>query len=96
MRKTIGQKFTPILEEIEAALWEFEYEMPNTRPVYDGTALRSASKIFLSTLLDKMWTKQEQYDMPQKQREEMVLYIGTAFQELIEEATDLDSTKFYG
>jgi len=94
-RKTIGQQFTPILEEIESALWEFEYAMPNSRPVYDGTALRSASKIFMSALMDKMWAKQDEYDMPQKQRCEMATYFGNALHELIRDATDLNSKKFY-
>ena len=53
----IGKQLSPILEEIENTLWEFE--MRNFgNPQFTDEGFRAALKIFMSAILDKMWNIQ--------------------------------------
>ena len=54
----IGKKISPILVEIENTLWEFESNK-GVKPEYTDEGFRSATKIFMSTIMDKMWELQE-------------------------------------
>ena len=65
--KTIGEKISPILCEIEKTLWEFEAN-DGGKPNYPIEAFRAATKIFLSVLLDKMYNLQENEGMSLENR----------------------------
>ena len=55
---TIGQKLTPILVEIEKSLIDHQI-WGNSKPNFSEDALRAATKIFCSVLIDKMFDLQE-------------------------------------
>lgn len=91
---TLGQKLSPILEEISDTLWESEANNP--RPCeYTDKGFHAATKIFMSTMMDKMWILQEKEDMPLNERIKMVEHCGKKIRKLILEMTNEDSFKFY-
>lgn len=90
----IGQKLSPILEEIEAAIIEFDCYQ-NTKPNYSDTAIRASSKIFLSVLIDKMWELQEKEKIPQNERVAMAGKCGAELRKLIKTFCNIDSFDFY-
>ena len=48
----IGKKLSPVLEEMEATLWEYE-AFNGAKPNYTLEGFRASTKIFMSALLDK-------------------------------------------
>jgi hypothetical protein len=90
----IGKKLSPILEEIEAAIIEFDF-YKNTKPNYSDTSIRAAAKIFLSVLMDKMWELQEKENMPQNERLAMAEKCRQQIRQLIKTFCNVDSFEFY-
>lgn len=90
----IGAKFSPILEEIEEALWEFEANVE--RPTnFTNTGFRAATKIFMTSLMDKMWIKQEREEMSIDERADMAQAARDAVRKLIIDFTDIDMREEY-
>ena len=85
----IGKKLTPILNEISYALLEHEAYF-ETKPNFEGDALFSATKIFSSVLMDKMFDLQDCENMPQKDRENMAFSCGNSIRQLIKTYTGID------
>lgn len=54
----IGKKLSPVLEEMEATLWEYE-AFNGAKPNYTLEGFRASTKIFMSALLDKFFEKQQ-------------------------------------
>ena len=50
----IGEKLSPILEEMEGTLLEFEAEELG-QPLYTEGGFRAAVKIFMSVVMDSLW-----------------------------------------
>lgn len=94
--RTLGEKLSPILAELEGAIWESEFIAPGVRPQYTQEGLRGAIKIFSSALLDAMWDKHEKDGDKQVDRERMALLAGTAIHKLVKNLTNLDTKKLYG
>lgn len=90
----IGQKLTPILEEIEFTIIDFDSQV-NLKPQYGPNAIRSASKILLSVLMDKMWELHEAEKMPQEYRIKMAEACGGELRKLLKTYTGIDSFEFY-
>lgn len=90
----IGQKISPILEEIEMALLEFEVHVAQP-PQYTTEGVRASIKLFASTMLDKMWNFQNEHNMPQDVREDMAERFGQELHKLIKDYTGIDSTDLY-
>jgi hypothetical protein len=95
MEKTIGQKLSPVLNEIEDTLWEFEYHQPTKQTKYTKKGFRSATKIFMSALMDKMWDFQEKNKLSQKEREKQAQESGESIRSLIKKYTGIDSHDLY-
>ena len=90
----IGAKLSPILEEIEAVIIEFDCNR-NIKPNYSETAIRASSKIFISVLMDKMWELQEDENMPLPERSAMAHECGSAIRQIIKTFCNIDSFDFY-
>ena len=89
-----SKQITPILLELEGAL--IDRAAAEIVPEgFNQEALRAATMIFQSVLLDHMWNLQEWENMPQKQREEMANHAGSQIRKLIKEMTGLESHNFY-
>jgi recombination DNA repair RAD52 pathway protein len=92
--ETIGSKLTPILVEIENALLEFE-AFNGSKPNFSDDALRAATKIFSSVLMDKIYDLQETEKMDLKDREYMAFWAGNEIRKLIKNSTGIETHDFY-
>ena len=90
----IGKKISPILEEIEQTLWEFEANN-DIRPEYTEEGFRASIKIFMSALLDKMWELQQNEAMDIETRGNMAFKAGDDMRKLIKTYTDIDCHELY-
>ena len=90
----IGKKLSPVLQEIESKLWEFECLSPD-KPDYTPEGFRAATKIFMSVLMDKMWDLQEKEDISFEDRIKMAEAAGNRLNEFIKSFTDIDTFKIY-
>jgi len=90
----IGEKLSPILVNIEESLLEFEANAA-LKPGYTDDGFRAAIKIFMSTLLDKMYNLQEEENMEIKNRILMAEKAGEDFRNFIKNYTDIDTFKLY-
>lgn len=90
----IGKRLSPVLVEIEDALFDFEVEH-ESKPEYTQEGFRASSKIFMSALMDKMWELQQKEKIPIEQRLEMVNKAGQELRQFIKTYTGLDSHEFY-
>ncbi len=92
---TIGQKISPILQEIEETLWEFEANRPGIKPEFTILGFRGAIKIFTSVLLEKIWQKQETNLITQEERQKLAQEAGEVIRELVKKYTGIDSHNLY-
>jgi hypothetical protein len=90
----IGQKLQPILNELEGTIIEFN-AFDGSKPNYPPESLRSATMIFMSVLMDKIWEVQEFDKMDFEDREVMAIRAGEDIRKLIHTYTGLDSHDFY-
>jgi len=90
----IGKRISPVLESIEDALWDWEYG-PNGKPEYTDEGFRSAVKIFMSVLMDKMWGLQQNENIDINDRMSMVKKCGDDVRSLIKTYTNIDTHELY-
>jgi hypothetical protein len=90
----IGQKLSPILEEVEGELWEFEANR-GIKPEYTNEGFRAATKIFMSVVLDKMWELQESENIPIEDRSNMATKAGEDIRQLVKNYTNIDCHDLY-
>jgi len=92
--ETIGSKLTPILVNVENTLLEFE-AYKGIKPNFDKAALRAATKIFSSVIMDKIWELQESENMDMIDRENMAFSCGNDIRKLIKTYLGIESRDFY-
>ena len=90
----IGKKLSPVLVEIEEALWEYEVHS-NLQPEYTTEGFRAATKIFMSVLMDKIWNLQSNENMDMEDRVKMVEKAGNDIRNIIKIYTDIDTHELY-
>ena len=90
----IGKRISPVLESIEDALWEWE-SGANGRPEYTDEGFRSAVKIFISVMMDRIWELQEDESLEMDDRVAMVEKCGNDVRNLIKTYTNIDTFNFY-
>lgn len=90
----IGKKLSPVLEEMEATLWEYEAN-DGGKPNYSFEGFRASAKIFMSALVDKFFEKKRLEGCSQEDTLRAVEKIGNDIRALIFEATGLDTALFY-
>jgi hypothetical protein len=90
----IGEKISPILVEIEETLWEFEY-YNGTKPNYTIEGLRASIKIFMSTMMDKIWELQEEEKIDPEDRVKMVEKLGNDVRNIVKTYVNIDTHDLY-
>jgi len=90
----IGKKLSPILLEIESTIVEFDY-YKGTKPEYTKDAMRAATKIFMSVLMDKMYELQDKEKIDFDDRLNMAEKAGKELKKLIKTFTNIDTLDFY-
>jgi len=93
--KTLGERLSPILEEVEGLLWEREAAMPNTPHEFTEEGFRAACKIFMAAMMDKIWVLQEKENMPIEDCLKMAEHAGNEIKRLVKQMTNIDTTKLY-
>ena len=90
----IGSKISPILEEVEETLWEFEAYV-GEKPNYTDGGFRAGIKIFMSVLMDKIWELQQLEKMSTEDRINMVEKLGKDVRDLVKTHTNIDTHTLY-
>lgn len=90
----IGEKISPILVEIEGALFDFNVSI-GTRFGFTDDGFRAAIKIFMDVMLDKMWSLQCNEKIDMEDRCKMANKLGQELHKLIKIYTDVDTKKIY-
>lgn len=90
----LGQRISPILTEIEDTLWEHEATVA-TKTEYTIDGFRSAVKIFMSVVMDKMWELQESENMSIEDRVKMVEKCGADVRNIVKIYTNIDTHELY-
>jgi Tfp pilus assembly ATPase PilU len=90
----LGEQLNPILLEIEDIILEFEAEL-GEKPNYSLEGFRAATKIFMSTIMDKLWELQEADKISQDDRENMATKCGEDLRKFIKTYTDIDTFDLY-
>lgn len=92
--KTIGQKISPILEEIEDTLWEFE-ATKGIKPNFTDKGFRAATKIFASILMDKMYELQVNENIDLQDKMSMAKKVGNDIRKIVKTYTNIDTHLWY-
>ena len=93
-KDNFGKKMSEILVDIETGIWERDYmELGPTGYTMDG--FRSGIKIFMSTLMDKMWNLQEKSKLTMEERNKLALNAGKDIRKLVLKYTGIDSHDLY-
>lgn len=90
----IGKKLSPVLEEMEAILWEYE-AFNGAKPNYTLEGFRASTKIFMSALLDKFFEKQQAEGVSQEDTLKAVEKLGQDVRTLVFNATGIDTHLLY-
>lgn len=94
MERTLGQKISPILAEIEAALWESE-AMHGLQPKYTEEGFRAGIKIFMSVIMDKMYDVQTADGMSLEDMSNMVVSCGNELMRFVHTYTGVNTRELY-
>lgn len=90
----IGKQLSPILAEIETALWEFEANS-GQKTEYTIEGFRAATKIFMSALMDKMWELQENENLAMEDKIKMAESAGNEVRRIVKIFTNIDTRELY-
>lgn len=90
----IGKELSPILQELEDALW-FHEANNGDKPCYSNEGFRASCKIFISAVMDKMWDLQEKEGLDIEIRQEMAANCGKEIKKLIQVYTDIDTFELW-
>ena len=90
----LGESLKPLLLIIENAIWSYESNNP-TIPGFDDEAFRAVIKIFMTALIERIWTLQENENMEFDDRLKMVLKAASDIQHLIKVYTNINTKDLY-
>ena len=90
----IGKKLSPILEELEMVLLEFNANEFSGKPEFTDEAFRASIYIFMSVFMDKIYNLQEDENIAMEDRLNMVESAGTDLRMLIKKYTNIDTYDF--
>ena len=88
---TLGEKLSPILEEIQDTLLE-NYER---KPEFTMNGFKACIYIFQAALIDKMYNLQTNENIPTDIKLDMALKLGTELRDLIKTYCDIDTHELY-
>ena len=90
----IGKHLSPVLKNIEHALWEWELHKGD-KPEYSTEGFRAAVKIFISALMDRIWELQELEEISIEDRILMVEKAGRDVRALVKTYTNIDTHEMH-
>jgi hypothetical protein len=90
----IGKKLSPVLEEIEFTLLEYEANI-GIKPEFTDEGFRAGIKIFSSVVLDRIWNLQESEELSMDDRIKMAESFGNKIREIVKTYTNIDTRQLY-
>lgn len=90
----IGERLSPVLCEIESALWEFE-EQNLGNPEFTKGGFRAILKIFMCGIMDKMWEMQLAEEIDMNIRGEMARKCGEEVRKIVKVYTGIETIDLY-
>jgi hypothetical protein len=90
----IGKKLSPVLEEIELTLLEYEANI-GIQPEFTDEGFRAGIKIFSSVVLDCIWNLQESEELSMDDRIKMAESFGNKIREIVKTYTNIDTRQLY-
>jgi hypothetical protein len=90
----IGKKLSPVLEEIELTLLEYEANI-GIQPEFTDEGFRAGIKIFSSVVLDRIWNLQESEELSMDDRIKMAESFGNKIREIVKTYTNIDTRQLY-
>jgi len=90
----IGKKLSPVLEEIEITLLEYEANI-GIQPEFTDEGFRAGIKIFSSVMLDRIWNLQESEELSMDDRIKMAESFGNKIREIVKTYTNIDTRQLY-
>jgi hypothetical protein len=90
-----GEIIGRILQEIETAMWEYQFKNPNDMLCFDETALRAATKIFADILMEFNFKYRIANKDSLDEIEIGAQELGHQIRFLIRNTTGIDSTTWY-
>ncbi len=93
--QTFGEKLSPVLKEIEDAIWQHEIEFEDEPPHYTLDGFRAAAKIFMSALTDKLWANDTLLGCPIEYMERRAEALRNDIRRLVKEYTNIDTHNLY-
>lgn len=91
----IGEKLSPILEEIDNACWDFKIAQPNTKPDFTTNGFRAAVSIFMFAMMDKMFENMQVKNYTQEEAETEGRQLGQELRQLVLLHTGIDTFDLY-
>ncbi len=95
MKQSLGTKLSPILAEIEDALWDFEADRPGIKPEFTAEGFRAALKIFMCVLLDKMYEYQRSKLIPLEEASILAEEAGKEIRAFVKKYIGIDTHVLY-
>lgn len=92
--QTIGERLSPVLAGIEDQLWAHEADV-GTPPCFTDKGFRAAMKIFMASLLERLYARQEKDNLDIKTRGQEAHFYGQEFRTLVKRATGIDTHSLY-
>lgn len=90
----VGRVVSPVLEEIEAALWTYD-SFAVDPPEYTMGGFRASIRIFASALMERLWMLQEKEQIDLEDRIAMTERCGQDIRNLVKVYTDIDTQTLY-
>ena len=90
----LGKKLSPILNQIEETIWDFEMHNEGN-PEFTLEGFRSSMKIFMCCLMDKMWKLQENENLDIEDRIKMAEKCGNDVRNIVKTYTNIDTHDLY-
>lgn len=91
--ESFGKVLSPILLDVELAISDYTTQV-GAKPNYDKYALRSATNIFISVLMDRVWELQEKEEMDLETRNKMAISCGEEVKRLVKVYTDINMENY--
>ena len=91
----IGEKLSPILEEIDNACWDFKLAQPNTKPDFTTNGFRAAISIFMFAMMDKSFENMEIKGLTQAEANLESTKLGQELRQMVLQYTGIDTFDLY-
>ena len=95
MSKFYGEQISPVLKEIHDTLWEIDARHLQEAYEYTPDALPSASKIFMSVCMDRLWLNQNKNGVSLEDRLTQAEKMGEDLRQFMIKHLNVDPTEFY-